>query len=159
MKKLNLTKEQILNVVNDSKTMEEASRKLGLHFNTFRRYAKKYNCYSPNQGGKGTKKPCPPSKKIQLEDILNGKYPDYQTYKLKLRLIEEGYKEDKCEICGWNKKIIGNKYTPCELHHLNGDRHDHSLKNLIIICPNCHSLQDHYRSRNQKEHQDWKQPE
>lgn len=148
MKKIMISKQEILDVMADSVTMAEVARKLGLHNNTFRRIAIKYDCYNPNQGGKGTTKK--PKSNISTKDILDGKYPDYQTYKLKLRLINEGYKEDKCELCGWDKKIPGNKYTPCELHHINGNRSDHRLENLILICPNCHSLQDHYRSRNQR---------
>ena len=79
---------------------------------------------------------------------MNGNHPQFQTYKLKIRLINEGYKEDKCEICGWDKKRSGEKYTPCELHHINGDRTDHRLSNLQLLCPNCHSLSEHYRAKN-----------
>lgn len=148
MKKIMISKQEILDVMADSVTMAEVARKLGLHNNTFRRIAIKYGCYNPNQGRRGITRESKSS--ISTKDILDGKYPDYQTYKLKLRLISEGYKEDKCELCGWDKKIPGNKYTPCELHHINGNRSDHRLENLILICPNCHSLQDHYRSRNQR---------
>lgn len=158
MSKLNITKEEILMAVENSLTMAEAARKLNIHSTTLRRYAIKFNCYRKNQGGKGVNK-TQRGDRIPTQDILDGKYPDYQTYKLKLRLINEGYKEDKCELCGWDKKIPGSKYTPCELHHLDGNRFNHNLDNLVLICPNCHSLQDHYRSRNKKEHQDRKLPE
>ena len=150
MKDIGYTKEDFIKVCNESKSMSEACSKLGLHFNTFKKWAVKYGCYNPNQSGKGTHKPN--NSRIPVKEILAGKHPQYQTYKLKLKLIDEGYKEDKCELCGWDKKIPGNKYTPCELHHINGDNTDHRLENLILICPNCHSLQDHYRSRNQRAH-------
>ena len=35
--------------------------------------------------------------KITLEEILEGKHPQYQSNKLKNRLINEGLKENKCE--------------------------------------------------------------
>lgn len=38
--------------------------------------------------------------KYPIEDILNGKYPKYQSSKLRKRLLSEGYKEYICEICG-----------------------------------------------------------
>ena len=87
--------------------------------------------------------------RIKTQDILDGKYPDYNTYKLKRRLIQEGYKEDKCELCGWAQKRNHNdEFTPCELHHKDGNSHNHSLDNLIILCPNCHSLTNNYRAKN-----------
>ena len=86
----------------NSLTMAEAARKLGMHFNTFKRYAVKLGCYATNPSGKGLSKPRTP--KISTEDILAGNYPDYETYKLKRRLIREGYLEDKCQRCGWAEK-------------------------------------------------------
>lgn len=144
MKKID--KEEFINVCNSSKSMAEAAAKLGMHFNTFKKYAVQFGCYKPNQSGKGITKIH--LQKISTEDILAGKYPQYQTYKLKKRLIDEGYKEDKCEICGWNKRRLGEKYTPCELHHKDGNRTNHKLENLQLLCPNCHSLTSTHRAKN-----------
>ena len=38
--------------------------------------------------------------KYSLDDILAGKHPGYQSSRLLMRLVEEGYKEHKCEHCG-----------------------------------------------------------
>ena len=125
--------------------MSEAAYKLNMHMNTFIRYAKKFGCYKQNQGGKNTKKNF---NSIPTEDILQGKYPTYQTYKLKIRLIRENYIDDKCSICGWDKKRIGDEFTPCELHHLDGNKNNHSFDNLVLLCPNCHALTSNYRAKN-----------
>ena len=138
--------QKFINVCMKSNSMSEAAAKLNMHFNTFKRYAIMFNCYNPNQSGKGIKKKR--KDKILTEDILLGKYPSFQTYKLKKRLIDEHYIPDKCEICGWSEKIRGEKYTPCELHHIDGDRTNHMLSNLQLLCPNCHSLTDTHRARN-----------
>jgi hypothetical protein len=87
---------EFINVCSNSKSMSEAASILNIHFNTFRNIAKKLNCYNINQGGKGIIKNMPSYK---TEDILNGLYPQYQTFKLKNRLFNEKIKINKCEIC------------------------------------------------------------
>lgn len=145
--KSDFSDEEFIEIAKSSNSMSRAAKLLGMSYFNFKKKALELNCFNPNQSGKGTKK-----KKIitKLEDILSGKYPNYQTYKLKTRLINEGYLEDKCSICGWDKKPEGAKYTPCELDHINGNPTDHRLENLRIICPNCHSLTKTYRFRRGK---------
>ena len=50
---------------------------------------------------------------------------------LKLRLLKERGK--KCEKCDYNK------YQILEVHHKNRNRKNNELKNLELICPNCHA--------------------
>ena len=90
--------DEFIKIVTSSKSMAEASAKLDMNFNTFKRKAVKLNCYNPNQCGKGLKKS--KSTRYKTEDILAGKYPQYNTNHLKQRLIDEGYFEDKCYQCG-----------------------------------------------------------
>ena len=84
--------------------------------------------------------------KYSLEDILAGKHPGYQSSKLLERLIEEGYKEMKCECCGiieWMGKPIS-----FHLHHKDGDHNNNDIENLEILCPNCHSQTDNFAGKN-----------
>lgn len=63
---------------------------------------------------------------------------EIQSFKLKEKLIQEGIKENKCEICGinsWKGQLL-----TLQLHHLNGVHSDNRLENLQILCPNCHSV-------------------
>lgn len=82
-----------------------------------------------------------------IEEILvKGKVEN--TWRLKQRLINEGLKEHRCEHCDgveWNGQLI-----PLELHHINGDRSDNRLKNIALVCPNCHALTDNYRGSKKK---------
>lgn len=149
MNKRSISKERFIKITKQSQTAAQASKLCGMSYRTYIHYAKEYGVYHliKNQGGKGTSKK---ERRIPLKEILAGKHPSYQTYKLKIRLIDEGYFEDKCQICGWSEKPKGSKYTPCELDHINGNPMDHRLENLRLLCPNCHSLTKTYRFRRGK---------
>lgn len=84
-----------------------------------------------------------------LDDILSNKVPFTHTSRLKQKLLDAGYKEDKCECCGQGPEWLG-KRLPLELHHVDGNRENNSLENLKILCPNCHSQTDTFRSKNRK---------
>ena len=136
-----------IKVVRSSKTMRQAALRLEMPYTTFIYKAKKLGIYSPNPGGKGTNKPAPINK-FELEDILNGKHPQYSSHKLRVRLIEEGYFPQHCFICQINTWL--EKPLSLELDHINGDPTDHRLENLRLLCGNCHSQTEHWRSRNKK---------
>jgi 5-methylcytosine-specific restriction endonuclease McrA len=146
---MKITDKKIIEVCKNSLSMAIAASELGIHFNTLKRKAIKLGVYKPNPSGKGLKK----SKrdgfdKIPLSEILEGKHPQYQSNKLRIRMISDGIKEKKCELCGiveWNNKPIS-----FELDHINGIRNDHRLENLRVICPNCHSQTSTYRAKNIK---------
>lgn len=126
--------------------MAKAAAELNIHFNTLKRLALLYGCYYPNQGLKGGNKHAP--SKFALDKILAGDYPHFQTFKLKNRLLKEGILINKCAVCGissWNKKPLN-----LELDHVDGRRMNHELSNLRLLCPNCHSQTDNYRSKNRK---------
>lgn len=145
--KTHIDETEFKNVVFESLTMAQASAKLGLHFNTFKRIAIKLGVYEPNQSGKGIKKDMT-SKTIPLSEILDGKHPYYQTYKLKKRMLENNILKNECSQCGinqWNGNPIN-----CELDHIDGVRTNHKIENLRLLCPNCHSQTDTYRSKNRK---------
>lgn len=39
---------------------------------------------------------------------------------------------------------------PLELHHVDGNRFNNAIQNLLLLCPNCHALTNNYRARNIK---------
>ena len=138
--------EEFIRICKSSKSMAEAASKLELHFNSFKKRALELDCYQPNQAGIGIRKNTP---KIPIEKIVvEGKYPHYQSYKLKQRLLNEHIKINKCDECGidnWNDKPLN-----MELHHIDGNRSNHLLENLAMLCPNCHSQTDTFRAKNKK---------
>lgn len=91
--------------------------------------------YSGNKGRKGLKRV---SERRSITDYLVKDGPFIQSYRLKERLLDEDFKERRCEKCK-NTEWLGLP-IPLELHHVDGDRHNNQLDNLQILCPNCHSL-------------------
>lgn len=137
-----------IQVCEDSLTMASAASIFKINFNSFKKRALELNCYYPNQRGLGITKKS--GHKIPIEEIIfNNKHPEYQTFKLKNRLISEGYKKNECEVCGLKNKWQ-NKPLDMELDHIDGDRTNHLLDNLRMLCPNCHAQTETYRGKNVK---------
>lgn len=55
---------------------------------------------------------------------------------------------EKCMECNWSKKNIYSNKIPIELEHINGNSGDNNLKNVKLLCPNCHSLTPTYKALN-----------
>jgi len=55
------------------------------------------------------------------------------------------HKCDNCYLAEWLDKPI-----PLELHHINGDKYDFRLENILFLCPNCHTLTDNYKGKSSK---------
>lgn len=145
---INKTDQEIIDAAKLSKSASQAAQILGIQYGTYRVHAKRLGVFVKNQGSKGTNKPINDDRKYTLQDILDGKYPYYQTNKLRKRLISEGVKKEKCDICGITE-WLGEKVS-LELDHIDGNSYNHRLDNLRIICPNCHSQTTTYRGKNIK---------
>jgi 5-methylcytosine-specific restriction endonuclease McrA len=145
-KRIEVTDDQIIEASNNHLTATGAATSLGIKYETYRVHALRLGVFNKNQSGKGLSKPRPDSAKISLEEILEGKHPHYQSNKIRIRLIKEGYKTHKCESC-YNTEWLG-KPISLELDHIDGNRSNHLYSNLRLLCPNCHAQTDTYRGKN-----------
>ena len=75
---------------------------------------------------------------------MRGKYQISMHIK---RYIFEKY-NNKCSICGWNKVNPYTKTIPLEIEHKDGNFENNNEDNLILLCPNCHSLTSTYKGAN-----------
>lgn len=89
--------------------------------------------------------------KIYIEDwkdgLIDGKRGEYQISSYIKTYLFRKY-ENKCARCGWSEV---NKYTnniPLEIEHIDGNYLNNKEDNLILLCPNCHSLTSTYKGAN-----------
>lgn len=152
MKKHQRSKEEYEVAIKNARSIAEALRNLGLidkggNYRIIKHACETYNIDTSHFEGQGWNKglkfnPNPVQDTVDL--LKENCY--YQTYKLKKRLLDEGFKEHRCECCNnteWNGKPI-----PLEIHHINGNSTDNRLENIQMLCPNCHAQTDNYRGRN-----------
>lgn len=129
-------KDQILQWVEEKQSKAFICRQIKCKQETLNSYLKKMGIeYEGNQGGKNIKNA--PNYIPALEYL---KLPQAKTYVLKLKLLKEGIKEAKCEICGLSEWM--GQPIPLELHHKDCDHYNNELDNLQIICPNCHAQKE-----------------
>lgn len=156
MKLKELTKEELLNIVCNSKNITDALRKMG-YINprakhtrdAFSKIIIKYNIDVSHFGWHNDSNGKSFTAKYDLCDILIENSSYNSIYNLKNRLVKEGFLKYQCEECGntgeWNGKIIS-----LHLDHKNGINNDHRIENLRFLCPNCHSQTDTYAGKNCK---------
>ena len=142
----------VIEAVKTSSTIRQVIKKLGLipaggNYATIHQIIKKLNLNTSHFTGQASNKGKQFALKRPIEDYLNN-VQIIQSYKLKKRLIREGYLQEKCYSCN-RTEWLGNK-IPLELEHKNGIHLDNTLSNLTLLCPNCHALTSTYRGKNKK---------
>lgn len=133
---VSIPQDKIQEAISNTSSMKAAANFLGVTYSSFLRYAKKFELFAPNRGGKGTKKPNP-ALRLPLSSICV-KGSSYKSAALKVRLLNEGLKKNQCEDCGqlpfWNGKPL-----VLQLDHIDGDSTNNEFSNLRLLCPNCHT--------------------
>lgn len=88
----------------------------------------------------------PRPRAMPIEKLLVADRPQTNRTHLKMRLLAEGLKENRCERCGldeWRGEPLN-----VQLHHINGVGKDNRLENIEFLCPNCHALTENWGGRN-----------
>lgn len=55
---------------------------------------------------------------------------------------------NKCARCGWGEINQFTGKIPLEIEHIDGNFKNNNENNLIVLCPNCHSLTSTYKGAN-----------
>ena len=138
-------KEEVEKMILENKPKAEICRILDCKTLTLENYLKKWNIeYKGNMGRKGIPNY---EGRRDINDYLNN-FQQITTHQLKLKLIDCGLKEHKCENCQLTEWL--GDLIPIELHHIDGNRFNNNLDNLQILCPNCHSKTDNNSGKKNK---------
>ena len=136
-----LLQSEIIIAQDESHSAAEAARKLNVSYNTYKKYAKMYGimerCKCTDANGL-PKVHNPYRGKYPLEEILMGMHPGYQPHRLRKKLFAANLKQQVCEVCGYSEARITDGKVPLVLAFKDGDRSNHILENLEIVCYNCY---------------------
>ena len=125
----------------ESHSAAEAARKLNVSYNTYKKYAKLYGimerCKCVDASGL-PKVHNPYRGKYPLEEVLMGMHPGYPPHRLRKKLFAANLKQQVCEVCGYCEPRVTDGKVPLVLAFKDGDRSNHLLENLEIVCYNCY---------------------
>lgn len=143
-------RDEILMAMKHTKSNRAAARYLGVYYLTYRKYAKMFIDEETgltlfqihlNPSGKGINKyPAADRRTHPIEDILNGKHPDYNRLILKTRLLQGGYLPEKCSNCGYCERRVYDNHIPLIMNFIDNDINNFKLENLEMLCYNCYFL-------------------
>ena len=146
---LDITESEIRYAMENTKSNAEAARFLKVSFTTYKKYARMYTDRDTdktlyelhkNQFGVGIPKDVQKANKgiYSITNILEGKHPNYPTWKLRNRLLALGIFREECASCGYSERRVT---VPLLLDHIDGDDTNHHVDNLQMLCMNCYYQQ------------------
>ena len=71
---------------------------------------------------------------------MEGQYPEYPISNLKKRIITNAILEEVCDNCGFCERRVTDYTVPLLIEHMDGDRTNHYVDNLRLLCYNCYYL-------------------
>jgi hypothetical protein len=143
------TEAQLVEAVESSYSIAQVLKALGLkplggNYSTAHKYIKKLDLNTDHFKGQASNSGKNFGPKRPIEDFLSNSVA-IQSYKLKLKLFQEGLLEQRCYRCGVSE-WMGAK-APLELEHIDGNSSNNTFSNLTILCPNCHAQTPTYRNK------------
>jgi len=154
---LNLTEAQVRYAMANTSSNAEAANWLNISFTAWKKYALSY--YDPETGlslfelhkqvGKEIRRKFPKTKYksktgrfgfqlYEMTDIFLNKHLKYSRGRFKYRLIHEGWKEERCDHCGYNDRRTTDYTVPLYLIAIDGNEKNYALENQEFCCFNCY---------------------
>jgi hypothetical protein len=149
---LDIPESEIRYAMENTKSNAEAARFLKVSFTTYKKYARMYTDRDSgktlyelhkNQFGVGIPKNIASARKgiYSIDGILEGKFPQYPSWKLRNRLLALAIMPEECTCCGYSERRVTDDTVPLRLDHIDGDVTNHRIENLQMLCLNCYYQQ------------------
>lgn len=148
-----LSKEDIIRAQKSTLSNRAASRYLHCSYQHYKKYAKLFtdengaNLFDrhKNQSGKGIPKFLSGNvdrTEPSILDIIEGRVSvdHFTPEKIKLRLLSEGYLEEKCYKCDFHERRVIDYKIPLLLNFKDGNKKNYSIDNTELLCYNCYFL-------------------
>ena len=133
---INLKKREIQHSIGVTQSMREAAMYCKVSYNTFKKFAKQYDLWSPcNKKGRTG----PRIKNKFIHSVLRGDMiSNYRETALLKKAIEEGYLEQCCSNCNADfKHFLPPTIPPLVLDFLDRNNKNGKVDNLRVLCLNC----------------------
>ena len=134
-----IPKSRIQWAIQSTLSIRAAAQYLGVAYNTFKKYAIMYDVFeqNKNQAGVGVTSKGNTGWGIKIQDLFEGKHPNYPHWKLQERVIRDGYIKQCCSNCDYDDYRDVDMRGPYIINFLDGDPTNHSLDNIALLCYNC----------------------
>ena len=134
-----IPKSRIEWAIRSTLSIRAAAQYLGVSYNTFKKYSKMYDLFeqNKNQAGNGITSKGNTGWGVKIQDLFDGKNPNYPHWKLQERVVRDGYLKQECSNCGYDDYREKDMRGPYMICFLDGDSKNHTLDNLHLLCYNC----------------------
>lgn len=142
----NFSKEEISEIVKTSYSNREVARKLGYAINgggtmaSLKKMYSELNLDTSHFKGQGWNK-----ENYNYDTFTNGTSKKNGKSTATPLIALRGRKCENCGLEEWLGKPIN-----LEVHHIDGNRSNNDLDNLLLLCPNCHSYTPSFSRKNSK---------
>ena len=137
-----IPKSRIEWAIRSTLSIRAAAQHLGVAYNTFKKYAIMYDLFeqNKNQQGKGITSKGNTGWGVKIQDLFDGKHPNYPHWKLQERIVRDGYLKQECSNCGYDEYRPADMTKPLMLDYLDDDQTNKDLANLRVLCYNCYYI-------------------
>lgn len=125
-----IPKSVIVRAIEQSESMHKAAQSLHVSYNTFKKYAKRYDVWKPLPSNAGISR----SRKVTWSGIK----PIDVELKLQKQLLKEFILPQRCSHCGYSEYRKSDMLSPLIVHFIDGDIHNKKPNNLRLFCYNCY---------------------
>ena len=128
-----IPKDRIIRAIEESESMAKAAQSLHVSYNTFKKYAQRYDVWKPRPSSAGI---------IRARKVTwNGLKPLDVEIQFQKELIKEFVLPQRCSCCGEARQRKTDMLSPLIVHFIDGDINNKKPSNLRFFCYNCYFIE------------------